>query len=59
MLTSSHRMLYFLGSDLREENKLLGEQPASVDNLTEKAVLSWQQLDGHDAKEREEEEAGE
>lgn len=58
MLTSSHRMLYFLGSDLREENKLLGEQPASVDNLTEKAV-TWQQLDGHDAKEREEEEAGE
>lgn len=43
----------FLGSDLREESKLLGDQCASVDTLTEKADLSCHQLDGQDAKELE------
>ncbi|TWW81893.1 protein phosphatase 1 regulatory subunit 1B-like isoform X2 [Takifugu flavidus] len=45
--------------DSSKDRKLLGNQHAPVDNLTEKADLSCHQLDGKDAKGREEEETGE
>lgn len=53
ILTPSHRNLFFLRSDLREESKLLRDQCASVDTSTEKADPRCHQMDEQDAKEQE------
>lgn len=55
-MLKSHRNFSFLGSDLSKDSKLVGNQHAPVDNLTEKADLSCHQLDVKDAKGKEEEE---